>query len=388
MIEVMALGVISVFFAYLSKYHSRGLGLKLSFLCIFLFLALRYNYGNDYHSYLDGYFEITSGKIFLTGERWEPGWRFLHIIFLPFGFFVMIAVLALFNSFVLYKTIKKYVPSNYHWLAVFLYVFNPYMMLVHSSAMRQGLAISIFLIAIRFLARRRAIGYFVCILIAASFHKSALVLLPIFALSFVNIRINKALAIAILTSFISLFALLSVLGPYINQLINAIFPKYASAYYGGTSFSSGLGLIFMIGELIVVLYYAGLEFEPRLLLESSDEDECYDLESCEILRDQSVNVGEVKSRRILYLLAIISFMFVPLGLSLAMFSRINMYFTVMLIFVFPIIMSKSRNEAFKILFLLLIVLFTLFQFLTFFMSPLWREGFGTYQTIFSAPQFY
>ena len=86
---VGALGFIACLFAYFAQFERKATSLKISFFLIFLFLALRYEFGNDYRNYIDGFIEITTQtKIFFTGEQWEPGWNFLHLIFKPFGFFV------------------------------------------------------------------------------------------------------------------------------------------------------------------------------------------------------------------------------------------------------------------------------------------------------------
>ena len=145
MIAVAIFNIIVVFFAYQARHKRTEFFLKVSFGLIFLFLALRYDYGNDYSAYLKGFLEVNRVETIDYFDKYlhfDPGWIFLCRIFWPFGFFAMMAVLALFNCFVYYRFIRKYVPPVYYWFAVFLYVFNPYFMLVHSSAMRQSLAIS------------------------------------------------------------------------------------------------------------------------------------------------------------------------------------------------------------------------------------------------------
>ena len=390
----MILGVLAVFFAYLARWQARATGLKISFLLIFLFLALRYEYGNDYGGYLDRFIEITGySKIFLTGERWEPGWRFLILIFKPFGFFAMTAVLALFNCVVYYRFIKKYVPPYYYWLAVFLYVFNPYLMLVHSSAMRQSVAISLFLVSIDFLVRKRPIGYFICIALALSVHKSGLVLFPVFLLAFVNWRLNKVTAVGIILFFVSLFVFAEKLYPFFNQFAAAYFPRYAEEYQSleGTQLNTGLGLIFMVFQLIAILYYAGHEFSPNIGPWETDQDMDYSQpqEQLDVLPiDESAALFQVRARRMLYLLAIMTFMFIPLGFLVSMVSRINMYFLPIMIAVFPIILFTAKDKFFKIAFISSLIAFTLFRFVLFFLNPIWRDAFSTYQTIFSAPQIY
>ncbi len=154
MTTVAILNIIVVLFAYLARYRRTKFGLKVSFFLIFLFLALRYDYGNDYPGYLKHFLVINQYAwidYFGKSLQFEPGWTFLCRLFEPLGFFAMTAVLALFNCVVYYRFIKKYVPPAYYWFAVFLYVFTPGFMLIHSSAMRQSVAITLFIFSIDYL---------------------------------------------------------------------------------------------------------------------------------------------------------------------------------------------------------------------------------------------
>ena len=139
MIVTIILGFFSVLFAFLAKYKNVMWGLKASFTLIFLFLSLRYNFGNDYKAYLEAFYNnygYSSIDFFDKSNQFESGWMFLNYLFQPFGFFAMTAVLAFFHCMVLYNIVNKFVPKKQQWFAVFIYVFNPYFMLVYSSAMR------------------------------------------------------------------------------------------------------------------------------------------------------------------------------------------------------------------------------------------------------------
>lgn len=385
---VIVLGILVVFFAYLATWQANATGLKISFLLIFLFLALRYDFGNDYMNYLNGFHEIAAGEDLGT----EPGYVFLCLIFRPFGFFAMMACFALFNCVVYYRFIKKYVPPYYYWLAVFLYVFTPGLMVLHSSAIRQSIGISLFLVSLHFLIRKRPIGYFICVALALSVHKSGIVLFPVFLLAFVNWRLNKVTAVAI----IFFIALSSVFGeklsPYLDQFIFAYLPKYS--HYGGgggAQLGTGLGFVYRLFQLVAVLYYAGHEFSPNIGPWETDQDMDYSQpqEQLDVLPiDDTAALLQVKSRRMLYLFAIMTFMLIPLGFLIAMISRINMYFAPVMIAVFPIILFTTKDKFFKLVFISSLIAFTLFRFVMFFQSPVWRDAFGTYQTIFSAHQIY
>ena len=60
MITVAIFNMFAVFFAFLAGSRRDKFWLKVSFVVIFLFLALRYDYGNDYDAYLQGFLNIIS----------------------------------------------------------------------------------------------------------------------------------------------------------------------------------------------------------------------------------------------------------------------------------------------------------------------------------------
>ena len=106
MFTVLFINILAVFFAFSEDKKLIRHGLKISFFIIFLFLALRYDYGNDYAGYLDGFYEINKHSwIDYTNTKelfhYEAGWVFLNRLFEPLGFFAMIASLAAFSCYVL-----------------------------------------------------------------------------------------------------------------------------------------------------------------------------------------------------------------------------------------------------------------------------------------------
>ena len=108
----------------------------------------------------------------------EIGWLILCWMFKQFGFYVMVAFLALFSCLLYYRFFINYVPANFYWLAIFLYIFNPGLMLLHTTAMRQSISIALFLLSIEYIVKKDVIRYILIIGFASLFHKSALVLLP------------------------------------------------------------------------------------------------------------------------------------------------------------------------------------------------------------------
>lgn len=338
-----------VFLAYLAYKHRSDLFLKISFVLIFLFLALRYNYGNDYNAYLQGFIDIRQGAVLWESE---PGWLFLCQLFKPFGFFVMIAFLAAINCLVYYRFIKKYVPISYYWFAVFLFVFNPDFMLIQSSAMRQTVAICFFLVSIDYLYKKDPIRYFFCIGIASLFHNSALILFPLYLLVINDWGFNRINTISIFALFMLLLAFNQYLKPFFDQFINIYFTKY-DIYQIAAEAGSGLGVVFMSVIFALILYYSRFQLGERLLL---------------------------------FKISIISYFVIPVGFLFVMISRVGMYLQPTLIAVIPIVAIGLRRRTDRFLFLAIYLFFSLYQFYSFFQSEVWRDAFGHYDMILFAPQ--
>lgn len=362
MIATIILGLFSVLFAYLAKYKNTQWGLKFSFTLIFLFLALRYNFGNDYKTYLDAFIEISKYddiSLYDNIQGFEIGWVYSNWLFRPFGFFAMTAVLALFNCVVYYHFIKKYVPVRYYWLAIFIYIFYPEFMLIHSSAMRQSIAIMLFLFSLDYLYKKDAIRYFLCVGFASLFHFSAIILFPVYLLGISNWKINKISGIILVATFVSLFVSLSLypdalLSPYMKQFINIYFEKYAT-YEDAGVLSTGLGYLYALAMLILILYFERLQNRENALV---------------------------------FKLAIIGFILMPLNMLIVLFGRLGMYFAPATLIAYPIIFKNLKRPPIKVMYLTILLVFISYKFFQFFYSDIYKDYYGTYQTIFSAQQWY
>lgn len=357
MIGTIAMGSIAVLFAYLGRYRNFPFGLKLSFVCIFIFLALRYNFGNDYKSYLEIFTEVNryaSFDLFDKTIHADPGWILLCKLFKPFGFFAMIAVLALFNSIIYYRFIKKYVPKKYYWLAIFLYVFTPGFLLTHATAMRQSLAIGLFILSLDYLFKKDAIRYYVCVALASLMHSSALILVPLYLLSFVNWRLNKIAVVLMVGVFASLFVFVQELGPYINFVIGTYFKSY-EVYQEAVAVGTGIGVLYSAFLFVIILWYERFQNKETALV---------------------------------FKVAILSFLFIPLGFLIALIGRMGMYFAPATFIALPVILVYIKKVNYKMIFIASLLLMTMYNFFQFFRSETYRQAFSTYQTIFSSRKLY
>ncbi len=360
MIGTLVFNIIAVFFAWL---ESKGLykhGLKVSFFTVFCFLALRYDFGNDYMAYLEKFEFINSFSNFNIDEfkikGTELGWIYLNWIFGPTGFFSLVATLAALNTFILYKFVKKYVPSIFYWFAIFLYTFQPDSMLILSSSMRQSIGVMLFLFAIDFLLEKKFLKYSLTIILASLFHTSAIVLLPLVFLSYFNWKVKFSHIFIVLSLFIIPIIYRFNLFYQINIFISQYFDFY-SVYTneGIREISPGLGFALNILIYMIFIYYA---------------------------RNDSSNTHNT-----LYKIAIISLLLIPISFTISLITRINFYFLPVMMAVFPIAFNRIKEQYIKTAYISVIILFTLYQFFMFFQSDVWKDAFGEYNTIFSAPYF-
>ena len=125
-----------------------------------------------------------------------------------------------------------------------------------------------------------------------------------------------------------------------SSATGTLFEQYTESYYAGTRLGTGLGLVYSLFLFVGVLYFAGVEFTR------SEGAECEGG-----LPGQAELFPCLEARRLLFKLAILTFMFTPLAFQLAMITRINMYFVMVLIAVYPIIAVTTRNALYKLMLL-------------------------------------
>ena len=360
MITVLIVNILAVFFAFIESNKSNKHGLKISIFIIFLFLALRYDFGNDYMGYLEMFREIyihaSWGIASFNIKGNEIGWFYLNRIFglLGYnGFFAMVAVLAAFNCNILYRFIRKYVPSRYYWFAIFLYTFQVSQMLTLSSAMRQAVAVSVFMLAIDFIIKKEPIKYLILIFIATLFHTSAVVLFPFIIFAYINRRI-KLIHIAII------FVIFTILAYSVNETFQYINIITSDQYINDYTYylkdvesvsSPKLGAGFMLNIIIyfIVMYYS--RFETK------------------------------NTNNLLFKIAIMSFLIIPLGFSIQLIGRLNFYLMPVFLAVFPLVFDKM-NGLKRYSYIGIVILFTLYDFYIFFNMDLWKS-FRVYHTIFT-----
>lgn len=144
-----------------------------------LIIGLRFYVGGDYPSYLDDFNNFVEFNISYSESRYSLGYYglmyLLNTLSLTFPFlFISIAFLQIFF-------IYKWASLNKFLLPWIIYFYFSTLYLFESmNIMRQALAFSIILFSINYIYKSEKIKFILIILLASSFHKSAIFFLPFY----------------------------------------------------------------------------------------------------------------------------------------------------------------------------------------------------------------
>lgn len=155
--------------------------------------------GVDTVHYVDHYYEYGEfGSDFV-----EPGFNWINMVVYAanMGPHWFLTIFALISIFFIYCALYNLDSKSYRIAAVcfFFLSFYPYI-----NIMRQMVATSIFIFAVRYIEDRKLLLYVCCVIFASLFHASALVLLPIYFLNKHNLS-NKYYFILYIVSFVFIF---------------------------------------------------------------------------------------------------------------------------------------------------------------------------------------
>ncbi len=193
--------------------------------------------GIDYKQYADYFTQVRNGGwSFLissaNGYRVEPGYSLLNYFVSLFTGDVHIFMLFVSVLTVGLTALALYKYSPIPWAGMF--VFASFGFFGNSlSFLRQSIAISIFLFAIHFLKEKKLLPYILIVLLAVSFHKATIIMIPIYFIAHIKINWKS------LTTYAGLTALVMALSWPLFHLIT----KYVYQYYATQE-----GLYYMNGR--------------------------------------------------------------------------------------------------------------------------------------------
>jgi len=240
-------GIILVLF-FLEKKISNSKFIKILIVAsLGIFLAIRYNVGNDYAEYLISFDKL---KMFHSDLYYEP--LYLLLCKLSPSFIYVIAVISIISAYLIYKIIQFYNP-DYFYSSLLTY-YGVYFVLNDIHLIRQGFAILIIAYGFRYLETQKFRKYLVFVLIAMGFHTSAIVALILVII--VKIKWNKQrrfiVAACAVLFYIGLLLFKSSFFSFIGNF--GAFSRYAEVYNNSEysySYGISLGLLF---DIILFIY--------------------------------------------------------------------------------------------------------------------------------------
>lgn len=353
MIIYFVISTVCILITLLQKNYKYAL--ETSFILLTFFFAIRFDFGSDYPQYLIHFDLANQGTIkdALDTERFEDGWVLLCRLCYPIGFFGMVIVLAFFENYVVYRMIKRYVPPKWYWLSLFCYLFPTSLCLTGLSMMRQFLAMCVCLIAFDVAVRKKIFFALLLVLIAAQFHTSAYICLPICFIGLLkDCRLSEAISIGLLLALfiISIFAV-TFFGGYLTSFVRgSVFDVYESRFEQGQESVWGVSTFFN--------YYL---FALILLMQRKQD----------------------KLNRFFVLIFLLFFVIDAFKPMAPLIDRVGLYFYILFIICMPNAIIKMKDKSLQTTTIMLLLLFGVYGYFSFITSPGWGNTFLEYKTIFS-----
>lgn len=235
------------------RVFERKLALVFVFITLLLTASLRFEVGDDWNSYLRFYTDRD------LSQNVEFGYRLINDFFsdlgLPYNLFLLlINSVALFFT---YKFINLNAKSKQIGLLIFFYEIFFYLYL---SGLRQAIALSISCIGFNYALKKRFLKYLLVVLLASTFHKSALIALAIYFIPrerfnfysiFKSIKFYFALCVVIFITYVPIeFFLKFIEDSYFKNVFYYLQSHYKeenieTSYYIGAA-----------KRLIVIIFYS------------------------------------------------------------------------------------------------------------------------------------
>lgn len=315
----------------------------LSFLPLFLVGALRYMVGVDYHSYTYIFESVNAGGSTHT----EIGYRMLNLIV---GAFTddpqwIYAVTSLITLSLIVYGCYKYSKNPAMSLFLFItagYVFSSF------NILRQYIAIALVFASLKLIKEGRFFPFLLVILLAATFHKTAVIMIPLYFL--LRLRLKQSYMLMITAAGMCLIPLRGVLT---SLLVNTFYPQYA-----GTDLIKSL-------SAFEFLYYV-LLFAAVLFL-------CFRYKTTFFNDGYNLVIFNASFYSFLVYLCL---SFVP------EVNRIAVYIEFFVILLIPRLIEEEKNKKVRGMYYALFVLFYLFFFVLS-IGVMGRYNVLPYQTVFS-----
>lgn len=291
--------------------NKKTIFLSIAFIELLLFLGLRdTSVGIDLKNYIP-FFNLfkDSGWDIVLRIKLEKGYIIYNkLIGLVGGENLFLFITALVSLIGVYFSILKY--SKNYFLSTFIFITMHFYIFLFSG-LRQAIAYSIIWISLKYIKERKLLKFIILILIAISFHKTAIIFLPVYFLA------NKKITV----KYVSIFASASLVTFVFRTQIIDLIKRFIYSNYTMSQSYGGYKLL-----LLLIMIFAG---------------------SLYILYKKNNN-EEQEQNRIWLNMLLIGILVQTLASIEGNIARLTMYFEYAIIFLIPNIIEEIDDRKVKI----------------------------------------
>lgn len=230
-----------------------------------LVATCRYGIGYDYFNYQTLYEQLGPMSVLQllqdhVGQEFIGYSIFTRLMYLlGLSYRQLLLVVNLLLTAIVVWFVRRFSPLP--WLGLYLYLTLQFF--AHSmNLFRQSIAATICLLAYPFLKRRKLLPFALIVLLAATFHTSALFFLPFYWI--LNWRCDGRLFVAMGAAAVPVYLFSNQAAKFLTQYL---FPNYAG--YIGSRYWEGLGYRYAI---FPILYFAAVWLLRKRLLQRDEGD--------------------------------------------------------------------------------------------------------------------
>jgi hypothetical protein len=188
---------------------------------IALMIGYRFEVGGDWVHYLDFLDQVSGASLAEVLQMSDPGYQLINWIAVEMGWGV-VAVNVIGGILFTVGLVRFCVSLPRPWLALAVAV--PYLIIVVAMGYsRQGIALGFAMLGLQFLQRGKVAKFVVCLVLGATFHKTAVLLLPIVALANAKNRVWTIFWVGLVT--VTAYALL------LRDSMETLYVNYVEAEY-------------------------------------------------------------------------------------------------------------------------------------------------------------
>lgn len=261
-IVIYTLLAFSMFYFTHKSNFNRGILSKVYYwvpVLLFTFVfGIRYGVGIDYFSYKDIYEGYDIGDILYVNGEWlfylicEMGHKLHLSVPIYFSILSFLQVLFIYLAFKNRKLVLAYSILALFFTGIGISGFN--------NIVRQAVAFCIFVYSLTYIEKRQLLNYCICILLAFSFHLSAIILLPIYF--FFNrgqnyFQSTKLQIIILICCYcISWLSIGNIISPHIEYLSMFLdYDGYFNTHFVNAKTRSVFDFVTLIISILLVYFY-------------------------------------------------------------------------------------------------------------------------------------